>query len=384
MNTIDIKPVKTLNDLKKFVSFPNILYQGDPHYVPVIVEDELITLSARHNPVIKDCKTAYWLAFRDGKVVGRIAGIINNEFIYKWGKRYARFGWIDFIDDPEVVAKLLETVENWAIQNGMEAINGPLGFTDLDVPGLLIKGFEYKATVLGRYNYPYYQKYIEDLGYRKDADWIEYQIDIPQSIPPKLEQTAQYVTQRYKLKALSFNNINQAFSYLNQIFEIVNQIYGLVYGFVPITKEIGDFYISRYKYLIDPELISIITDESNKVIAFGLTMPSYSDVFIKSKGNSLRLKWLIFKGEHKKTDVVDMYYIGVRPGYIRKGISSVLMYEIGKKIIERGFRYAESNVEYESNFSVQSLWSHFSHRQHKSRRCYQKYFLSNTRSNDSI
>ncbi|HNQ59708.1 MAG TPA: N-acetyltransferase [Bacteroidales bacterium] len=384
MNTIEIKPVKNVKDLQQFVAFPNILYKGDPHYVPVIVEDGIVTLSSKHNPIIKDCKTAYWMAFRDGKMVGRIAGIINNEFIYKWGKRYARFGWMDFIDDPRVAAKLFETVENWAIQNGMEAINGPLGFTDLDTSGLLIKGFEYKATILGRYNYPYYQKYIEDLGYRKDADWIEYQIDIPDAMPRKLEQIAHYVTQRHNLIPHTFKNINEAFPYVNQIFDIVNQIYGLVYGYVPITKEIGDFYISRYKYLLDPELISIITDRADKVIAFGVAMPSYSDVFIKSKGNMLRLKWLLFKGEHKKTDTVDMYYIGVRPGYIRKGISSVLMYEIGEKIIERGYRYAESNFEYESNFAVRSLWRHFSHRQHKCRRCYQKYFLSSTRSEDSI
>ncbi|MEJ5303072.1 MAG: hypothetical protein HPY80_07145 [Bacteroidales bacterium] len=382
--SLEIKEVKTQHELKAFVRFPNQLYKGHPNYVPVIESQEIKTLVPSKNPAAKDCKTALWLAYRDGKIVGRIAGIINPDFFYKWGKNYARFGWMDFIEDFEVASALIETVENWAIENGVEAINGPLGFTDFDPEGVLVEGFDKKATIIERYNHPYYGKFLEDLGYSKHADWVEYEVKIPGEIPDKVKRTAEFVMSRYNLKVKKIRKISEVLPYIDQVFEIINNIYGLIYGFVPITKEISNFYLTRFAPLIDLDMVSIITDNQDKVVAFAVTMPSYTEVFQKANGSALKLRWLLLKGEHRKTHTADMYFIGVRPDFINKGVSAALFYEIGKSIIQKGFTKAETNLEYESNFAVQSLWNHFEHRQHKRRRCYLKFFISSTRTDDDI
>jgi GNAT superfamily N-acetyltransferase len=382
--SIEIKQTKSTGGLRKFVSFANQLYHGHPCYVPVIVEDEIKTLSERHNPAVKNCETAFWIAYRDKKPVGRIAGIINTNFIDKWGKRFARFGWMDFIDDPEVARALIETVEKWALSRGMEAMNGPLGFTDFDPEGLLVEGFDEKATIIERYNHHYYGEFLENMGYTKDADWVEFEVKVPASLPENIKKVANHVSKRYGFKVIKINKIEDVMPYVGQIFDTINNIYGLMYGFVPLSASTSQFYISKYVRFLDPSLIALITDKDDKLIAFGVAMPSFSDVFQKANGNRFRLKWLMMRGEHRKTDTVDMYFIGVKPDYINKGISSVLLNEVGQRIIDQGYQKAETNIEYESNEAVQSLWKHFDSRQHKRRRCYLKYFLQSTRMEDNI
>ncbi len=382
--SLEIKEIKTRKELKEFVRFPNKLYRGHPNYVPAIINQDIKTLTQGQNPAAKNCKTALWMAYRDGQPVGRIAGIINHDFYYKWGKNYARFGWMDFVEDFEVASALIETVENWAMENGVEAINGPLGFTDFDPEGVLIEGFDEKATIIERYNHPYYGKFLEELGYSKHADWVEYEVKIPSEVPEKVKRTAEFVISRYGLKIKKIRKISEVLPYIDQVFDIINNIYGLIYGFVPITKEISNFYLTRFAPLIDPDMVSIITDKDDKVVAFAVTMPSYSEVFQKSGGNALKLRWLLLKGEQRKTRTADMYFIGVRPDYNSKGVSAALFYEIGKTMIAKGFTKAETNLEYESNFAVRSLWDHFEHRQHKRRRCYLKYFIASTRTDDDI
>lgn len=383
-NDIEIREVINDRDLEQFVRFPIELYSGNSCFVPPIVEDEMRILRGSDNPVFNYCKVKYWLAIRNKKVVGRVAGIINEAFIDKWAKRYARFGWLDFIDDEQVAKLLIESVEQWAISEGMEALNGPLGFTDFDPEGILIEGFNEKSTIVQRYNAPYYMTYLERAGYIKDADWVEYQITIPNAVPEKFQVAANFLLDRYKLKVLKFNKKDEILPYVKEIFNIINDIYGLMYGFVPITNDLRDFYISRYLPFLDPELLAIIVDENDKVVSFGITMPSLSDVFRKANGSLTKLKAMALTGLKPKTDTVDMYFIGVRPDYINKGLSAVLISEIGKKLISRGFKCAETNMEYESNEAVQALWKHFSARMHKRRRCYLKYFINSTRIEDNI
>lgn len=384
MNNIIIREVKTKRDLEKFVKFPNQLYKGNSYFVPSIVEDEIKILQGDNNPVFKYCRVKYWLAEINGEVAGRVAGIINEAFIEKWAKRYARFGWLDFVDNELVARALIETVEQWAIAEGMEALNGPLGFTDFDPEGILIEGFNEMSTIVQRYNAPYYRTYLERAGYIKDADWVEYQITIPDKVPEKFLSASQFLIERYNLKVLQFTNREQILPYVKEIFSIINDIYGLMYGFVPITNELRDFYINRYLPFLDANLLAIIVDSNDKVVSFGVTMPSLSEVFRKANGSLTKLKAMAITGLAPKTDTVDMYFIGVRPDYINKGLSAVLISEIGKKLISRGFKYAETNMEYESNEAVQALWKHFEARRHKRRRCYLKYFINSTRIEDNI
>jgi len=384
MKDIQIKEVVTDSDLKKFVSFPIRLYADNPNYVPPIIEDELRILKSSENPVFKYCRVKMWVALEGKEVVGRVAGIINEAFIDKWARRYARFGWMDFIEDEDVSRSLIEAVEKWALAEGMEALNGPLGFTDFDPEGILIEGFNEKSTIVQRYNASYYMTYLEKAGYIKDADWVEYQITIPDHVPLKFTRASDYLLKKYNLSVIKFNKKEEILPYVREVFSIINDIYGLMYGFVPITNELRDFYISRYLPFLDPELMAIIVDKDNKVVSFGVTMPSLSDVFKKANGSLTKLKAMALTGLKPKTDTVDMYFIGVRPDYLNKGLSAVLISEIGKKLIASGYKFAETNMEFESNEAVQALWKHFTARRHKRRRCYLKYFINSTRIEDNI
>lgn len=384
MKEIQIKEVTSDSDLRKFVRFPLQLYKNNPYYVPPIIDDELRILSASENPVFRYCRIKLWLALDGKEVVGRVAGIINEAFIDKWARRYARFGWLDFIDDEDVAKGLIEAVEKWALDEGMEALNGPLGFTDFDPEGVLIEGFNERSTIVQRYNAPYYMTYLERAGYIKDADWVEYQITIPEQVPKKFTRASEYLLKKHNLSVIKFNNKEEILPYVREVFSIINDIYGLMYGFVPITNELRDFYIGRYLPFLDPELMAIIVDKDNKVVSFGVTMPSLSEVFKKANGSLTKLKAIAITGLKPKTDTVDMYFIGVRPDFINKGLSAVLISEIGKKLITSGYKFAETNMEFESNEAVQALWKHFSARRHKRRRCYLKYFINSTRIEDNI
>ncbi len=381
--SVQIKEVNSTSELKEFVRLPFRIYEGNQYWVPPVVEQEM-NIFTEKNPVLEFCDLKLWLAYKDGKAVGRIAGIINNEYIAKWGKKHARFGWFDLIDDQEVSKELFQALEEWVIRNGMEAVHGPLGFTDFDTEGILIEGFDQLATIVERYNHAYYQEHILNQGYRKDADWVEYLIEIPNQVPEKIKRVANYVQNKHKLTEAVLKSPEDTKKYLPEIVSIINEIYGLLYGFIPISMEIMDFYVSKFINYLDPELATVMLDEKGKVAAFAVTMPSVSKFMQKSKGKVDFVQFMRNRKEILKTDILDMYFIGVRPEYINKGISAVLINNMGQKIINKGFRFAETNIEFESNEEVQSLWKHFNYTLHKRRRCFIKYFLSSTRKEDNI
>ncbi len=384
MSNIKIVEVSSKKDFDAFVSFPNKLYRDCQYYVPSIRKEEEQILTAFSKPEFGGCIVKYWLAFKDNDIVGRIAGIINHSYINKWGKRFARFGWLDFIDDENVSAALIEKAEAWAISEGMEALNGPMGFTDFDPQGILFEGFDEMSTIVQRYNYPYYSRHLENLGFVKDADWIEYQIEVPKSIPVEISKSAAYLKNRYGLHVPKLTRKEEILPYLDDIFSILNEIYSLMYGFVPITEELKEFYVRKYVSYIDPRLIALVLDKDNKLIAFGITMPSMSPLFKKANGSALALKSYLLLGNYPKNKIVDMYFIGVKPSWLSRGLSAVLFDAIGTSLIEQQFEFAETNMEYESNEAVQSLWRRFEKRQHKKRRCYLKYFINSTRIEDNI
>ncbi len=381
--SVQIKEVNTKKELKEFVSFPFALYSDNPYWVPPVIDQEMNVFGDK-NPVMHHCDIKLWIAEKDGKTAGRIAGIINNEYIAKWGKRHARFGWFDCIDDTEVSRALFSTAEKWAVSSGMEAVHGPLGFTDFDTEGILVEGFDQLATIVERYNHPYYEKLILDSGFRKDAGWVEYRVRIPDEIPAKIKRVADYVRTKHQLRLAKLEKPQDTHKYIPEIINMINDVYGLLYGFTPITQEIMDFYVSRYINYLDTDLVTIMLDQNERVAAFAVTMPSVSKFLQKSKGKVDFLSLIKNRKEILKTDVLDMYFIGARPEYINKGISAVLIDEMGKSVIAKGFKYAETNIEYESNQEVQSLWKNFDYELHKRRRCYMKLLLGRTRKEDNI
>ena len=374
--SVQIKEVLSRRDLKKFVKFPLSLYRGHPYWVPTLIQDDLSTLSADKNPAYAFCEVKNWLAYKDGKIAGRITAILNSKHEEKWGKRQVRFGWIDFIEDEEVSAALMEAVENWAKAKGAESVHGPLGFTDFDHEGMLVEGFEEMGTMASIYNYAYYPQHLEKLGYTKDADWVEYQISIPDKFPEQIEHYSKMVQEKYGFRVLQAKSTKRdILPYAHQLFDVLQEAYKDLYGVVHLTKEQIDAYIKQYLAYITPDYIGIVLNKENKVIGFGITMPSLSRGLQKTKGRLFPFGIFHLLRAMKKNDVVDLYLIGVLPDYQGKGVAGILLNKMGQGFVKNGIKYAESNPELELNNKVQQQWKHFEKRLHKRRRCYIKQLV---------
>ena len=268
--TITIKEVSTKRELKQFVKFPNKLYLGNKYYVPPLICSELKTLSKKDNPSFEFCEAKYWLAYINNKIVGRVAGVINYNYNKKVGENFVRFGWLDFIEDENVLKKLIETVESWAIQKNIKTIHGPLGLSDFDTSGILIEGFEELSTSFGKFNFPYYSELIEKLGFKKDIDWVEYNIKVPKSIPEKYSRIAMVVKNRYKLHSARLRKKKDLLKYSDEVFQLLNQEYAGLYAFSELTKTQCDDLKNQFIPLLRLKYVSIILNAENNVVGFGI------------------------------------------------------------------------------------------------------------------
>lgn len=369
---ISIKKVETKKELKNFISFPFTLYGDNKFWVPPLLPEEMNNLSCKKNPAFDFCEAEYWLAYHDNKIIGRAAGIINNRYNDKVNKKIARFSYVDFIDDFDVSQKLFSQAEQWAKEKGMTEIHGPLGFTDMDPEGMLIEGFDELGTIATIYNHPYYQTHIERLGYKKEVDWIEYELYPPDEIPEKIERIAETVLKRYNLRVLKVKKAKELLPYAHQIFEVLNASYENIHGFVSLTEKQIDLYVKQYFGFIKPDFVPVIVNEKNEVVAFGITMPSLSKAFQKSKGRLFPIGFIHILRAMKNNPRADLYLTGVRPDYQDKGVNAVLMCETNKSYKKHNIKIVESNPELESNSKVQAQWRFYEKRQHKRRRCYIK------------
>ena len=372
---IIIKKVSSKKELKTFIRFNYELYKGNPYSVPDLYDDMLNTFNPKKNAAFEFCEADYFLAYKNDRVVGRVAAIINHRANDTWQKKEVRFGWIDFIDDEEVSEALLDTVAQWGKERGMKSIVGPLGFTDMDAEGMLIDGFDQLGTMSTIYNYPYYQKHMEKLGFEKDADWVEFKMKVPEAIPEKFVRISEIILQKYKLKIkkLKRKEIKEK-NYGQRIFDLINEAYAPLYGYSKMTQGQIDQYIKMYLPLIDLRMVSIIEDEEGNLIAAGISMPSLSEALQKAKGKMLPFGWyhLLKALFIKKPKILDLLLVGVRPEYQSKGVNALLFYDLIPVYQQLGFEYGESNPELEDNKKVQSQWSVFNPEQHKRRRAYRK------------
>jgi len=371
--SIEMREVKTLGDLKKFIGFPYKLYKNHPYWVPPLFMDEMNTLRKDKNPAFEHCEAKYWLAYKNKRIVGRIAAIINQLYIDKWKNKFARFGWIDFIDDKEVSKALLETAENWAKEKGMTAVHGPLGFTDLDYEGMLIEGFDELGTLATIYNYPYYPEHITQLGYKKDTDWMEYELPVPEEPNEKIARVAEIALRRNKLRLLNARNKKELLKYAKDLFDLIDVAYSNLYGVVPLTEKQVNAYVKQYFGFVKPEFVPVILDEKGKMVAFGVTMPSLSKALQKCRGRILPFGFFHLLNALKKNDRADLYLVAVHPDYQGKGINAVMINEMNLVYKKLGIKKAESNPELETNHLVQAQWKYFPRRQHKRRRCFIKH-----------
>ena len=368
----EIKPTK--GNLKKFINFQIDLYKDNPYFVPPLVSDDLGTLAPSVNPAFDFCEGVYYMAYKDGKPVGRIAGIINRQVNEKSGGATARFGFIDFIDDEEVSKALIETVEDWARKKGMKKMIGPMGFTDMDHEGMLIDGFEELGTMATIYNYPYYPEHLEKLGYQKEADWVEFLMEVPDSIPEKYDRIANIVKQKYGLRVKKYKSPKKAKAEIGRpLFHLINEAYDSLYEYSRLTEKQIDYYIGIYLSLINFDLLTAIVDKDDKLVGIGISMPSLSRALQKSKGRLFPFGWYhLLRALKCKTDRVDLLLVAVKPEYLNKGVNALLFQDLIPYYIKYGFKYAESNLELETNNKVQSQWDYFKNRQHRRRRAFTK------------
>jgi len=373
---ITIKKVSTRRELEKFIRFNYWLYKENPYSVPDLFDGMLNTFNKKKNAAFEFCEADYFLALRDGEIVGRVAAIINHKANRTWNKKDVRFGWIDFIDDAEVSEALMRTVEQWGKERGMTHIQGPLGFTDFDAEGMLIEGFDQLSTMSTTYNYPYYSTHIERMGFEKDADWVEYKIYIPDDIPDKHKRISELIQRKYNLNVVKCTSARTlAKKYGQAIFELMNEAYRPLYGYSALSQRQIDQYIRMYLPIIDLRMVTLITDADDRLIAVGLSMPSLSKALQKSNGRLLPLGWYylgktIFLKRYPK--ILDLLLVAVKPEYQNKGVNALLFSDLIPVYRKLGFEYAESNPELEMNGKVQAQWEYFKTEQHKRRRCFVK------------
>jgi GNAT superfamily N-acetyltransferase len=380
MAAVQIKRVETKAELKTFVDFHYDLYEGNEYDVPNLFSDEMFTLGKDKNAAFDFCEAEYFLAYKDGKLAGRVAAIINHKANERWQRKSVRFGWIDFIDDIEVSAALFEAVERYGREKGMTEIIGPLGFTDFDPEGMLIAGFDQLGTMATIYNYPYYPQHMEKLGgWEKDNDYVEFKIFIPEKIPEKFAKIAQMVEKRYNLhtRSLTLKEIYKE-DYGLKVFHLINATFKDLYGFSELSDRQIQQYLNMYLRWADLNLIVVIEDwntPEHKLVGVGITLPSLSRAMQKCRrGRLLPFGWwhLIRSLKFHKTKYVDLEMVGILPEYRMKGANALLFAHLIPWYQKYGFDWGESQVEMESNEKVQSQWQYLETEQHKRRRCYIK------------
>ncbi len=373
MSKIEIKEVKSKSDLNKFIAFPDKLYKGNKYRVPQLHNFEKSILSKKTNPAFDFCEARYWLAYKDEKIVGRIAGILNTKSNEIWEENYVRFGWIDFIDDKEVSATLIKTIEDWAKSINAEAVHGPLGFTDMDLEGMLVEGFNEIGTQATLYNYPYYPKHLENLGYAKDVDWIQHEITVPKEVPERVKRITDLVMKKYNLHILDAKKPKDVLPYAKKMFNTLNEAFGHLYGYVALTDKQIEKYTKDYFSIIDTKYICFVLNEEDDVVGFGISILSLSKALQKAKGKLFPFGFIHILKALKKNDTVDMLLQGVKPDYIKKGVAAIFYNKLMQAYINNGVKTAITSHILEENRNSHQMFDAYETRQHLRRRIYIKH-----------
>lgn len=367
-----LKEVLTSKELKAFIRFPTKLHNDCRYYVPPLQFREFQTLSKKHNPAFGHCEARYWLVFSGKEIIGRIAGIINHRYNQEQSVPFMRFGWLDFIEDEKVLALLLNTIEEWAREREMQFIHGPLGFTSFDPSGVLVEGFDEWPTSWGRYNYPYYDPMLKKAGYVKDKDWIEQIIKVPEETNQREVKIAQLVKSRYVLHNSSLKNRKDIRKYSGQIFEMINEVYRGLFGFSTLSNEQIKSLEKEFAGILNPDFVSVVVNQKDEPIAFGVVVPSLSKALKKAGGRLFPLGWFYLYRALQFNDTADMLLVGVKPEYQKKGAYALVFEKIITSVQKKGIKQVETTRELEENEKVQQLWAPYEKRQHKRARCYIK------------
>ena len=370
MSDIKVKQVLNSSDLELFIKFPMELYKGNPYYVPPLINEEKSIWMKEENPALQYSEAAQFLAYKGENIVGRIAVMINHKEEKELGIRKVRFGWLDFIDDIKVSKSLINTAIEYAKSKGISKIEGPMGFTNLDKAGMLTKGFDKLATMIGIYNFDYYPKHMEQLGLVKEKEWVEFEINFPDTLPDKVEKFSKLIAEKYELELVKFKAKKDILPLVDSMFKLLDDTYKNLSTYTPITEEQIKHYKEKYFKFIDKDYIVCIKDKSGSLISFAITMPSYSKALQKAKGKLFPFGWWHLLNAGKKNDRANFYLIGIHPQYQKRGVTAIIFKEIYETFKKKGVKFLETNPELEENASIQALWQDYNPINHKRRRTY--------------
>ncbi|MBE5764476.1 MAG: hypothetical protein E7339_02600 [Clostridiales bacterium] len=371
--SITVKEVLNKKQLKQWVRFPTKLYKDNANFVPFLENDEIETFTKEKNPAYAFCETRLFLAYKNGEIVGRIAGLINHAYNKKWDRNAIRFTRFDFIDDYEVSKALFDAVVEWGKERGFSSVMGPIGFTDMDHEGMLVEGFDEFNMSITFYNHPYYLEHMERLGLVKDIDWIEYKLTVPSEIDPVLIKISERVIEKKGFKAVTYTDRKVLHKDALEAFRIIDIAFSKLYGTVPLTPEIIENAVNSYIPLVNLDYICSVKDEEDNIVAFGVMVPSIAKALKKSNGKLFPFGiFRMLRALKGKNDLLEMYFVAVKPEYQMLGVPAILITTILKNIIKNGVKYCETGPMLETNKAVHSLWKPFEKKQHKRRRCYVK------------
>lgn len=370
---IEIKEVLTKKDLWKWVRFPNQLYKNSEFFVPFLEDDEFNTFSKDKNPAYDFCETKLFLAYKDKKIVGRIAGLINHAYNEKWNKNAIRFTRFDFIDDFEVSKSLFDAVVSWGREKSHSEIMGPIGFTDIDHQGMLVEGFDKLNMSITFYNFPYYIEHMEKLGLSKDIDWIEYKITIPNELDPRIGKMCERLAVRGDYSVVKYTDRKLLYKDAFEAFALIDEAYSGLYGTVPLTKEVIKDAIDAYIPLVNLKYLCAVKDSSGKIVSFAIMVPSIAKALKKSNGKLFPFGIIrLLKALKCKNDTLEMFLVAVEPSLKAHGIPALVINELLMVCVENNVKYCETGPMLETNTAIHSMWRHFEKEQHKRRRCYIK------------
>lgn len=368
----NVIPVRSRRDMDRFIKFPFSLYSDDPLWVPPLISHERAQFDPDRNPAYRYCDSRFFLVRRDGRTVGRVAALVNRRYLEKTGRQCGRFGWFECIEDREAAGLLMDAAENWLADRGMTEVSGPMGFTDNDMTGFLVEGFEELPTIAGSYNPPWYNDFMTSRGYAKEVDYVEYRIKVPEEIPEKMQRLVKLISQRSSVRVFSEKSTRVlSRKWGHQLFEVLNESYRDLYGTTTLDEREIDYYIKSYLGQVDPEFIKLAVD-GDRMVGFIIAMPNLSRAFQKARGRLFPFGFIHILREMKKSRVLDFYLAGIRPGYQGKGIDALMGYEMGRSALSRGMEYAESNHELEDNKKIQALWKMYDKRLHRRSRVYNR------------
>ncbi len=373
--TVTVTPVVTKRDRRRFMDYPNELYKDVPQFVPSFYSDDMDDWDEKKNPAFDYCEAKCWLAWRDGKIVGRIGAILSHKANEKWNTNRMRFSQVDFIDDEEVSSALFGAVEAWAAEKGCDQVHGPLGFTDMDREGMLVDGFDKRSMFITYYNHPYYDEHLSRLGYQKDADWVEYKVFVPAADSPqavKLHRIAEHVKRSRGLHVAPVRNRLGFRPLIRQVFDLANEAYGHLYGMVELNDRQVKRYADKFIPLLDPRYTCFVLNEQEELVAFGVTAPSMAEAMKKCRGRLFPSGWIHVLRSLMKNDALDMFLIAVRPELQGTAINAIILDHLIQGATKGGIRYAETGPMLETNSKILAQWKLFDKELHKRRRCYIK------------